>query len=186
MLALDGVHGYPEPMEYRVIPATEVVNPVAIAEGLRQLLVAPINKDIQLDFPGTTKRYNSQPELAQHAFHQSLEDYQKGVRALFVCFVGQEAVGLSIITNLVSTPRQVAEGTANVSGFICEPWRGFGFGRLSLEVRLARIKEAFGGTAWTSVRPENSASVHNVKARGFKFVGQDEDDRSRDVYFYRA
>ncbi len=71
----------------------------------------------------------------------------------------------------------------NISMLICRPYRGLGYGRITLDENLRVAREQFGGKAWTTVAEDNVASNAMVNRAGFKKVGE---DNGRFVYIYEA
>jgi predicted acetyltransferase len=91
----------------------------------------------------------------------------QGKREQFIVFSGQKAVGMAIVTNQISAPTEVPEEWPNLSGFILNPYRAHGLGRLSINHRVRVVHEHFGGHAWTYVRKGNIPAEKIVLGAGF-------------------
>ncbi len=155
------------PREYirymnKILPFSEIKNFKPIAHDLRELLVSPINADLSIEFSGTIARYTGEEDSVLANLEEARELCDQGSREQFIVFAGERAVGMSIITNQIETPGDISKDWPNVSGFICNPYRSRGLGRLSLERRMQVVDAEFNGHAWTYVRTGNTPAENIV------------------------
>jgi L-amino acid N-acyltransferase YncA len=167
----------------RIIPFTDIRDFESVAIDLNDLLLDPTNEDIGLDFKTAKSSYTGDPwRVAEHlaAVQASCE---LGVKEQFIVFAGPRAVGMSIVTTQTHMPKGVNPKWPNVSGFVCNPYRGHGIGRLSLERLLESVHENFGGHAWTEVRVDNILSQRLVTSAAFIDTNASQDPTKR-LYIY--
>jgi hypothetical protein len=153
----------------------------SVATDFSHSLAHPDNADIAKDFPGTVRRYMGNVDDVYNEFIETQEKCKPGVREQFIIYAGEIAVGLSAIQLVEEPPKGIKISIPNLSGMIFNPWRGRGFGSLSLQYRLDIVNERFGGTAYSVVRKDNYVSQKLVEANGLVIVGEDE---SKYTYLY--
>jgi len=153
----------------------------SVAADLSRSLAQPNNADIAIDFPGTMSRYKGDVEDVYKNLLETGESCKPGVREQFIVYAGEIAVGLSAVQLVEETPEGIDENVPNLSGFIVNPWRGKGFGSLSLRYRLDVVDERFSGKAYSLVRKDNHISQRLVEANGLVIIGENE---SKYTYLY--
>ncbi|MFZ3010161.1 MAG: GNAT family N-acetyltransferase [Candidatus Microsaccharimonas sp.] len=146
----------------------------SVAENFSSSLSHPDNADIAKDFPGTVRRYAGDVEDVYAELMKTREQCQDGTREQFIVYAGEIAVGLSAIQLVDEPPEGIDVGIPNLSGMIFSPWRGKGFGSLSLKYRLDIVDERFGGRAYSLVRKDNTISQKLVESNGLFVVGEDD------------
>ncbi|HRN90394.1 MAG TPA: hypothetical protein PK265_01085 [Candidatus Saccharibacteria bacterium] len=152
----------------RILPLGEIYNLENVALDLNRLLSRKDNNDIRDGFPATFTRYTGDLRKVVSNLDIAKSLYKTGKREQFIIFAGTRAVGLSIVTTDIDNPVGVDESWPNISGFVCNPFRGQGLGRLSIETRMRVVKENFNNAAWTFVKNGNKPSEHLVRDVGFK------------------
>lgn len=152
----------------KITPFTEIKSFDSAAADLSKLLKRTDNKDIAEGFPATVSRYGG--DISEAATHMETARglFRVGKREQFIVFSGETAVGLCIITNELDIPEGIIATSPNISGFVCNPYRGQGLGRLSIEERMKVVKEDFDNIAWTFVKDGNTPSEHLVMDVGFR------------------
>jgi RimJ/RimL family protein N-acetyltransferase len=166
-----------------IVSFEDIKNIEPIARDFSRSLALPDNADIATEFPGTARRYSGDRENVHAELLKTQEQCQKGIREQFIIFAGQTAVGLSAIQLVDQPPEGIEQTVPNLSGLIFNPWRGKGFGSLSLKYRLDIINERFNGKAYSLVRKDNVISQKLVEASGLTIVGEDE---SKLTYLYNS
>tara|TARA_B100002049_G_scaffold196443_1_gene154061 strand:- start:29 stop:544 length:516 start_codon:yes stop_codon:yes gene_type:complete len=152
-----------------ILPLSEVPNIAQSSSDLAELVSQPINDDLVDDFPKLVSTYRLGSEAAHGHLLHNLPLQNRRSTDVFVVFSGNMAVGLSVISFDVTPPIEIGDlEQPNLSGFICNPFRGKGLGALSLDHRLAIIGEKHGNKAWTLVRHGNHRSMDMLVKRGFK------------------
>jgi hypothetical protein len=159
-----------------------VTNLEPVARDLADLLARADNLDIAAEFPGTVARYSGDPHKVLQNLRATQESCQLGVQQQFIAFSGRRAVGMSAVRIADEVPEAVDPSWPNISGFVCNPYRNRGIGRLSLIARLGVVKEQFGGHAWAKVKKTNVVSQRMVTHAGFVEVGEEADSC---IYVYR-
>ncbi len=153
----------------------------SVAENFSSSLSSPDNADIAKDFPGTVRRYTGDVDHIYTELTKTREQCQSGVREQFIVYAGEIAVGLSAIQLVDTPPEGIDASVPNLSGMIFNPWRGKGFGTLSLKYRLDIVDERFDGRAYSLVRKDNIVSRKLVESNGLVVVGEDD---TRFTYLY--
>jgi hypothetical protein len=178
----NNVSQYYNPLNMTGIVSFEnIQNMQSVAENFSSSLSRPDNADISKDFPGTVRRYSGNVENVYTELMKTREQCQSGTREQFIVYAGEIAVGLSAIQLVDEPPEGIDVSVPNLSGMIFNPWRGKGFGSLSLKYRLDIVKERFNGRAYSLVRKDNSVSQKLVESNGLVIVGQDD---MRFTYLY--
>jgi hypothetical protein len=154
-----------------------------VAHDISALLRMPENHDIAIDFPGSVARYSRDVDEVVAEFQKTQQACRPGVRQQFIAMAGDRAVGMSVIQLAGEVPEGIDASWPNVSGFVCNPYRNQGIGRLSLLARLQVADEQFGGRAWTKVRNDNAFSRRMVTHAGFVPV---HDTDGHTVYSYSS
>lgn len=149
-------------------PLQEIESFQTIAEDFDAYLDRQDNNDIAGEFPATVRRYGSGVQAAIDNFEEARELTKIGEREQFIVTMGEQAVGLCLITSQIDNPPGIDESWPNISGFIMNPFRGQGLGRFSIEQRMKVIQERFDDHAWTFVRDGNVRSEHLVLSAGFE------------------
>ena len=153
----------------RVISLTEIDDFTSTAKDLSSLLQRPDNADIAGEFPATVSRYGGDVVESKAHLEAARDLYKIGSREQFIVFSGEHAVGMCLISNALDTPPEGINPSApNISGFISNPYRARGLGRLSIEERMKVLKKNFDNRAWTFVRDGNFPSEHLVTSVGFQ------------------
>ena len=155
----------------------------SVAKDFSGSLSDPSNADIARDFPGTVDRYTGTLEAVHEQLMTTREQCKNGTREQFVIFAGSIAVGLSAIQLVDKPPKGIDATIPNLSGMIFNPWRGKGFGSLSLKYRLDIANDRFHGKAYSLVRKDNIISQKLVESNGL-FVVDENDERF--TYLYDA
>lgn len=150
-----------------ITPINKIADIQQVALDLRRLLLLEENSDIKNDFPSIVKRYTASFDSAVEALNNGRKSFLEGQQEQFIVFSGGAAVGMSIVTNSIETPEGIDPSWPNLSGFIANPYRKRGLGRLSLQRRLQSVRYNFDGHAWTLVRIGNEASERLVSNQGF-------------------
>lgn len=153
----------------------------SVAEDFSRSLALPDNDDIAKDFPGTVRRYSGDPEIVYDELVKTREQCERSVREQFIVYAGEIAVGLSAIQLVDEPPEGIEASIPNLSGMIFNPWRGKGFGSLSLRYRLDIVSDRFNGQAYSLVRKDNTVSQKLVESNGLFVVGETEE---RLTYLY--
>lgn len=148
-------------------PINEIDNLGLVAYDLNQLMSSPENEDIKLDFPVTAALYSRGLATAMNALSHEAGLFEYGRREVYIVNLGHRVAGLCVVSCISNTPPVISKETPNFSEFICQPYRGNGLGRFSLEQCIKIFGERFEGKAWTEVRDNNEASKHLVKSVGF-------------------
>lgn len=160
--------------ERQITPVTEILDFESQAIGFRELLRDDVNADIKLDFPDTVNLYSGEINTVLERFARAQEACKRGELQQYIIHgADRQAVGLARFRALGAkgTPPGVGASWANVSLFICHPYRGQGLGKLAMQTMLAAAREQFDG-AWTSVRESNNASQKLVTGAGFTLLGR--------------
>ncbi len=152
----------------RVVPFSEIENFNQIATDMSTLLANGQNQDIADGFPATVARYTTEHEEVIANLETAQSRFEAGKHEQFIIFAGARAVGLSVITSNLDIPEGIDPSWPNISGFICNPFRGQGLGRLSIETRMDFVRQDFNGHAWTFVKDDNVISEHLVLSVGFQ------------------
>lgn len=152
----------------RVTPFFEISSFEQVAVDLGLSLNRADNEDIAKGFPSTVVRYGGAVLEAVANMETARSLYEVGKREQFIVFSGEKAVGLCIITNQIDVPEGISPNAPNISGFITNPYRGQGLGRLSIEERMKVVKKNFNDRAWTFVKDGNLPSEHLVTSVGFQ------------------
>lgn len=156
----------------RVTPFSEIDSFESIAADLGGLFKRGDNEDITMEFPTTVDRYSGDVSESSANLEVAKARCEAGKREQFIVFAGEHAVGLSVITNDLDVPDGIDPSWPNISGFICNPFRGQGLGRLSIETRMQVIRQNFNSHAWTFVKDGNFPSEHLVVSIGFQKTEQ--------------
>jgi len=156
----------------------------AYGADLSTLLNNGRNADILRDFPFVVNTYAAGVDAAYERLLERRDVHKPGGRMQFAVFVGGAGCGLSVIAPDTPKPDIAPVEAANVSSFICEPYRRRGVGQFALRQRLIVIDQLYGGQAWTGIRAENEASIRNVVKAGFKYGGDYTNDRGTDLQLY--
>lgn len=156
-----------------------------VAKNLAVLI--PGNRDLQIHFPGTVKRYTGSFDKVAENLRETASMCEPGKREQFIAFWGKTAVGMSIVTNQVEAPEGIDNDWPNLSGFVLKPYRNMGIGRLAMEHRINVVNENFGGHAWTYVRQGNMPAEKIVIGAGFTKTDITVPDQPyQNVYTYEA
>lgn len=161
---------------------TEVSDLLPVACDLAELLTRSDNVDIAREFPASVDRYTGDVEAVAYNLEAARDGCEPGVRQQFIAFAGDRAVGMSVVRLIDKVPDVIETGWPNLSGFVCNPFRNRGIGRLSLLERLRVVDEQFGGNAWTKVKKTNPFSNIMVSHAGLELVGVDD---VYNIYSYR-
>lgn len=164
-----------------IVSFKNIDNMHSVAADFSRLLSRADNADIAVDFPGTARRYSGEVNSVHQELMKSKEQCEDGVREQFIVYAGKLAVGLSAIQLVDEPPEGISTETPNLSGMILNPWRGNGFGNVSLRHRLDIVDERFNGTAYSLVRKDNIISQNMVESNGLVIVGEDD---TRFTYLY--
>lgn len=154
----------------RILPFSEITSLESVADDLRKQLSDPTNNDLNIHFSGTVARYSGEEEKVLANLEEARDLCETGKREQFIAFAGEKAVGMSIVTNQITPPDGIDETWPNISGFICNPYRSLGLGRLSIQRRMETVDSNFGGHAWTYVRKGNIPAEMIVLGAGFEIV----------------
>jgi hypothetical protein len=152
----------------RIIRLSELPHLESVAHDIREQLSDPINQDLNIHFKGTVARYTGEEDEVLTNLEEARDLCETGKREQFIVFAGEKAVGMSIVTNQVTPPDGIDETWPNISGFICNPYRSLGLGRLSIQHRMKIVDNNFDGHAWTYVRKGNVPAEKIVLAAGFR------------------
>ena len=152
----------------RIAPLTEIGDFSTTAEDLSTLLKRADNTDIAQEFPPTVARYGGIALEAKANLEVAASLYEVGSREQFIVFSGETAVGMCIITNQIDIPDGINPKVPNISGFVANPFRNQGVGRLSIEERMKVVEKNFNKSAWTFVKDDNLISEHLVLSVGFQ------------------
>lgn len=139
-----------------------------VATNLSTLLKSPKNRDIEIHFSKTVQRYGGTFKEAADNLREAASICETGKRAHFIAFWGTTAVGMSIVTNQVEAPEGVDSAWPNISGFVLNPYRQMGLGRMAMQRRMEVVDSDFGGHAWTQVRHGNTPAEKLVLEAGFE------------------
>ena len=159
----------------------------SVAQDLQDICADPANQDLLLGFRPTVEAYSKPLNAVRErllARQRKAQEHPDQFQS-FLALVPQEyeqdvkipsrlvVVGLGIITVLSEerVPKGINPAWPNLSSLISAPFRGQGIGGLLLRSRLTLADEQFEG-AWTSVRPDNTASQGNVLKAGFRYISQ--------------
>jgi RimJ/RimL family protein N-acetyltransferase len=153
---------------YRIAPLTEIGNFTAPAEDLSSLLKRADNTDVAQEFPATVARYGGSASEAEANLEAAAHLYEVGSREQFIVFSGEKAVGMCLITNQIDIPDGINPNVPNISGFVANPFRNQGIGRVSITERMKVVEKNFNNRAWTFVRDDNLISEHLVLSVGFQ------------------
>jgi hypothetical protein len=171
----------------RLVPLGEVSSLHSIAVDFNDILSRKDNADIADEFPATVARYGHGVRRAVINLTEASASCVKGERELFLPHLGEQVVGLCIVTKFDEVPDGVDTEWPNLSGFIMNPYRGLGLGRFSLEQRLEVVTNNFGNNAWTLVTEGNEVSEHLVQSVGFRKVPNTKpDEKNRLLYTFDA
>ena len=151
----------------QVVPISEIESFNQIATDMSELLVNGENQDIADGFPATVERYTAEHDEVVTNLEMAQSRFEIGKHEQFIVFAGERAVGLSVITSNLDIPEGIDPTWPNISGFICNPFRGRGLGRLSIETRMDVVRRDFESHAWTFVKDDNVISEHLVLGVGF-------------------
>jgi GNAT superfamily N-acetyltransferase len=138
-----------------------------VATDISSLLRHPTNEDIKIHFPGTVDRYTGTLNEVEANLREAADQCEIGTREQFIAFSGEIAIGMSIVTNQIKPPDGIDESWPNLSGFVLNPYRNRGIGRLAMERRIEIVEQNFGGHAWTYVRKGNIPAEKIVSSVGF-------------------
>jgi RimJ/RimL family protein N-acetyltransferase len=152
----------------KLTPLVEINDFTRTAENLSGLLQRADNTDIAQEFPPTFARYGGTSAEAKASLEAASKLYEVGLRQQFIVFSGERAVGMCIITNQIDIPDGINPDTPNISGFISNPFRNQGIGRISIEERMKIVEKNFNNRAWTFVKDSNYTSEHLVLSVGFQ------------------
>lgn len=151
-----------------ITPLQDIDDLKSVALDLSELLASSDNADIKIHFPVTVRRHTGDLAVVHRNLIESAQACEPGRREQFIIFSGVRAVGMSVVTLLPEVPKQVDKTWPNLSGFICQPFRGQGLGRISMERRMIAVRDDFDNHAWTYVRKGNSPAEHLVTDVGFR------------------
>jgi hypothetical protein len=165
----------------RDLSEIEVLEPVA--RDFSVFLSEPSNSDIASEFPNTVDAYTGRVDKVTQNLTDVKDACNLGFRHQFIVFSGEHAVGMSVVRIVDEVPAGVDGEFPNLSGFICNPYRSQGLGRLSLLTRLAVVDAYFGGEAWTKVKKINNHSNAMVIHAGFRLIGE---DSAHNIYTYAS
>jgi L-amino acid N-acyltransferase YncA len=168
----------------RVTPLSEIESLENVAHDLKGLLRRDDNVDIAQDFPSLVARYARTDDGALRNLELLREQHEAGRREKFVVFVGERAVGLGVVIAGIDSPNDVDRSWPNLSGFICNPYRGQSLGKLSIERRMLAVRHNFGNHAWTLVRSGNVPSERLVTGAGFVKDVHNEHTDGKDLYLF--
>lgn len=160
--------------EGHIIPVTEIPDFRFGAIGFGALLRDPANTDIRLDFPDTVALYSGDLEELLKRFARAQEACRPGEFQQYIIHAtAQQAVGLARFRAMgaTATPAEVNSAWANVSLFVCHPFRGQGLGKLAMQTMLLAASNQFEGV-WTNVRESNHASQKLITNTGFTLRGR--------------
>ena len=152
----------------RIRPLTEINDFATPAEDLSVLLKRADNTDVAEEFPATVIRYGKDALEAKTNLEAASSLYKIGSREQFIVFSGERAVGMCLITNQMDIPDGINPNTPNISGFVSNPFRNQGIGRMSIEERMKVVEKNFDNRAWTFVKDGNAKSEHLVMSVGFQ------------------
>ena len=152
----------------RIVRLTEIDDFTAPAEDLSTLLKRADNIDVEQEFPPTVARYGGLASQAKANLETAASLYEIGSREQFIVFSGKKAVGMCLITNQIDIPDGINPNVPNISGFVANPFRNKGIGRVSIEERMKVVEKNFNNSAWTFVRDDNVISEHLVLSVGFQ------------------
>jgi len=152
----------------RITQLTEIGNFAAPAKDLSNLLKRADNTDVAQEFPATVARYGGATSEAIANLEAAARLYEVGSREQFIVFSGKIAVGMCLITNQMDIPDGINPNVPNISGFVANPFRNQGIGRVSIEERMKVVEKNFNNRAWTFVRDDNLISEHLVLSVGFQ------------------
>jgi hypothetical protein len=164
-VALSTYHNY---LMNRIIPLTKIGDFAKPAEDLSGLLKRTDNIDIAEEFPPTVAKYGGVTLEAKANLEAARSLYAVGSREQFIVFSGEKAVGMCIITNQMDIPDGIKPNAPNISGFVSNPFRNQGIGRVSIEERMKVVEKNFDNQAWTFVKDTNLKSEHLVLSVGFQ------------------
>lgn len=152
----------------QIMPLSEISDFSAPAEDLSAVLKHPDNADIADEFPATVMRYGKTVLEAQANLEAAKDLYEIGSREQFIVLSGERAVGMCLITNQIDIPEGIDPTAPNISGFVANPFRNKGVGRVSIEERMKIVAKNFNNRAWTFVKDDNVISEHLVRSVGFQ------------------
>ena len=151
----------------KVVPFSEIESFDQIATDMSQLFLNGKNPDIIEQFPATVERYTSDHREVVTNLEAAQSRFEIGKHEQFIVFAGERAVGMSVVTNKLEVPEWAKPASPNISYFICNPFRGQGLGRLSLQTQMDVVSRDFDGHAWTFVKDTNAISEHMILGAGF-------------------
>ncbi len=146
-----------------------------IAMDFTELLSQPDNADIALEFPSTVQKYTGDIDEVASNLLNAQSECIPGERQQFVGFVGERAIGMSVIRFVDEVPDGVESTWPNISGFVCNPYRNNGIAKRGLSEELDVVEEQFGGNAWTRIKKQNAPSRRVATLGGFSLIGEDAD-----------
>ena len=152
----------------KITPLIEIGDFTTSAEDLSNILKRTDNTDIAHEFPATVARYGGAALNAKANLETAAGLYKIGSREQFIVFSGEKAVGMCLITNQLDIPDGINPNVPNISGFVANPFRNQGIGRVSIEERMKVVEKNFNNSAWTFVRDDNVISEHLVLSVGFQ------------------
>ena len=165
--------------KFELVPIHEV-DPQKTGEELFESARDDMTRlQLRLFLPGALT-YGESLEVAQERIRANQQAAQSDSRFdPLVQTVDERAVGMASIDERLRATRcticaiplgEIAVLGPNTSSWISNPYQGQGFGRLSLEERIDRTKQAGHDGLWTVVDDENIRSMKNVEDRGFRRV----------------
>ena len=165
--------------KFELVPINEV-DPQKTGEDLFESARDDMTRlQLRLFLPGALS-YGESLEVAQKRIQANQQAAQSDSRFdPLVQTVDERAVGMASIDERLRAARcticamplgEIAVLGPNTSSWISNPYQGQGYGKLSLEKRIERTRQAGHDGLWTVVDNENIRSRKNVEDRGFKPV----------------
>lgn len=158
-------HSYGE-----VVPLNEIEDLSQVAYDLHYFLDSSNNVDIDRYFPKIVKVFTGKLPDIENRLAESQAHFQPGSHESFVTFIGEHAVGISVITDRVKPPEGIKHNWPNIGEFVCRPYRGIGLGKLAVDHCLDVIHKRFDGHAWTAVPHENPCAERLILKSGFQHL----------------
>lgn len=144
-----------------------------IAVDLAPLLQSKANDDIAPQFPDIISKYAGQIDVAIRNFQEAQGECEPGVQQQSVAHLNRQSVGLGGVKLRFGNPKNVPTICPNMWGFICNPYRGQGIGRLLLAKNLEIVDEQFGGMAWTRITKTDGATIQAVESAGLQRLDEE-------------
>lgn len=169
-----------------IVPLNEVSDIEKVATDLRSQLISDADPAISVQFPGLFQAYSISLDSAVNTLEADKSQCEKGVHEQFIIYAGSRAVGMSVVTLKIPSPKEIENTSPNLSSFICSDYRGQGLGRLSLSARMEIVRNNFNDHAWTLIKDGNAISEHLITDAGFNKIRTNYDNSGQNLYTYKG